>query len=234
MKTSGVSNRNLKNHTYNILKDRLVNCIYPPGMLLNEAQLAIDLETSRTPVREAISRLEMEGFVKIIPKKGIYVTDILLGDVMQIFQTRIEIEPVTLRLAAPHLPTDELQIFCQKFSEPVTDIQNSFRLDTAMHLFIIEHCGNRYLIDMMRRVFEENTRIIISSKQNQIQIHDAKQEHLEIINQLIQKEYQEAEKTMRRHIEACRMAALDFFYGSQAYAPAQDCTYKKELERLFR
>ena len=86
---------------------------------------------------------------------------------------------------------------------------------------------------MMRRVFEENTRIIISSKQNQIQIHDAKQEHLEIINQLIQKEYQEAEKTMRRHIEACRMAALDFFYGSQAYVPAQDCTYKKELERLF-
>lgn len=159
MKTAGVSNRNLKNHTYNILKDRLVNCIYPPGMLLNEAQLAIDLEISRTPIREAISRLEMEGFVKIIPKKGIYVTDILLSDVMQIFQTRIEIEPITLRMAAPHLPIEELHTFCQKFSEPVTDIQNSFRLDTAMHLFIIEHCGNRYLIDMMRRVFEENTQI---------------------------------------------------------------------------
>lgn len=232
MKTTGVSNRNLKNHTYNILKDRLVNCIYPPGMLLNEAQLATDLEMSRTPVREAISRLEMEGFVKILPKKGIYVTDILLSDVMQIFQTRIEIEPIALKLAAPHLPDEELRDFCQKFSEPVTDIQNSFRLDTAMHLFIIEHCGNRYIIDMMRRVFEENTRIIISSKQNQTQIHDAKQEHLEILNLLIDGKYKEAETSMRHHIETCRMAALNFFYGAQAYTPTEDCTYKKELEKL--
>lgn len=64
------ANKDLKNHTYCILKERLVNCIYPPSTLLNEAQLAADLGASRTPVREAISRLEMEGFVKIMPKKG--------------------------------------------------------------------------------------------------------------------------------------------------------------------
>lgn len=232
MANKGISNRNLKNHTYNILKERLVNCIYPPGMLLNEAQLATDLELSRTPVREAISRLEMEGFVKIIPKKGIYVTDILLSDVMQIFQTRIEIEPIALKLAAPHLPEEELHTFCQKFSEPITDIQNSFRLDTAMHLFIIEHCGNHYIIDMMRRVFEENTRIIISSKQNQTQIHDAKQEHLEILNLLLNGQYSKAEQSMRHHIENCRMAALNFFYGAQTYTPIDNCSYKKELEKL--
>lgn len=217
MKGSNTLNRNLKNHVYNILKERLVNCIYPPGMILNEAQLAAELNLSRTPIREAISRLEMEGFVKILPKKGIYVTDILLNDIMQIFQTRIEIEPIALRLAAPHLSKEELQTFCQKFSEPITDIQNSFRLDTEMHLFIIEHCENRYIINMMRRVFDENTRIIISSKQNQIQIHDAKQEHLEILNQLIQNKYTEAEINMRKHIENCRHAALDFFYGKTTY-----------------
>lgn len=232
MKTTGKSNRDLKNHAYNILKERLVNCIYPPGSLMNEAQLAAELELSRTPVREAISRLEMEGFVKIMPKKGVYVTDILLNDVLQIFQTRSEIEPIALKLAASHLPEEELMEFCKKFSEPVTDIQNSFRLDTAMHLFIIEHCGNRYIINMMRRVFEDNTRIIISSKQNQIQIHDAKQEHLAILNELIQGRYKEAEDTMRRHIENCRRAALDFFYGIQAYSADIDCTYKRELEKI--
>lgn len=234
MKNGSNSNRDLKNHAYNILKDRLVNCIYPPGTLLNEAQLAVELELSRTPVREAISRLEMEGFVKIMPKKGIYVTDILLNDVLQIFQTRIEIEPVALRLAAPHLPREELQNFCQKFQEPVTDIQNSFRLDTAMHLFIIEHCGNRYIIDMMQRVFDENTRIIISSKQNQTQIHDAKQEHLEILNQLLDGKYEEAAENMRCHVETCRRAALDFFYGMQTFMAAPNCTYKRELEKIER
>lgn len=232
MKTTTKSNRDLKNHIYSTLKDRLVNCIYAPGTLLNEAQLAAELETSRTPIREAISRLEMEGFLKILPKKGIYVTDILLSDILQIFQVRAEIEPIALRMAAPHLPAEELQTFCQKFSEPMTDIQNSFRLDTAMHLFIIEHCGNRYIIDMMRRVFEENTRIIISSKQNQVQIHDAKQEHLNILNLLLDGNYTQAETYMREHVENCRRAALDFFYGTQAYSASQDCIYKKELQKL--
>ena len=60
--TKPQSSKGLKEHTYEILKERLIDCVYPPGSLLNEAQLAADLELSRTPIREAISKLEMEGF----------------------------------------------------------------------------------------------------------------------------------------------------------------------------
>ena len=76
-----------KNTLYQALKERLINCIYPPGSLLNEMQLAEEFSVSRTPVREAIGRLEMDGYVRVLPKKGIYVTDISLNDVHQIFQT---------------------------------------------------------------------------------------------------------------------------------------------------
>ena len=226
------ANKDLKNHTYCILKERLVNCIYPPGTLLNEAQLAADLGASRTPVREAISRLEMEGFVKIMPKKGIYVTDISLNDVLQIFQTRIEIEPIAVRLAAPHLPREELLAFCGKFKGEAPDIQNGFRLDTAMHLFIIEHCGNRYIIDMMHRIFDENTRVIISSKQNQVQIHDARLEHLDILNSLLDKDTERAIALMQSHIENCRKAALDYFCSIQTYMDSPSLTYKSQLAQL--
>lgn len=226
------ANKDLKNHTYCILKERLVNCIYPPGTLLNEAQLAADLGASRTPVREAISRLEMEGFVKIMPKKGIYVTDISLNDVLQIFQTRIEIEPIAVRLAAPHLPREELLAFCSKFKGEAPDIQNGFRLDTAMHLFIIEHCGNRYIIDMMHRIFDENTRVIISSKQNQVQIHDARLEHLDILNSLLDKDTERAIALMQSHIENCRKAALDYFCSIQTYMDSPSLTYKNQLAQL--
>ena len=226
------ANKDLKNHTYCILKERLVNCIYPPGTLLNEAQLAADLGASRTPVREAISRLEMEGFVKIMPKKGIYVTDISLNDVLQIFQTRIEIEPIAVRLAAPHLPREELLAFCGKFKGEAPDIQNGFRLDTAMHLFIIEHCGNRYIIDMMHRIFDENTRVIISSKQNQVQIHDARLEHLDILNSLLDKDTERAIALMQSHIENCRKAALDYFCSIQTYMDSPSLTYKNQLAHL--
>ena len=224
------ANKDLKNHTYCILKERLVNCIYPPGTLLNEAQLAADLGASRTPVREAISRLEMEGFVKIMPKKGIYVTDISLNDVLQIFQTRIEIEPVALRMAAPYLPESELIQFRGKFLEDFEDIPNSFRLDTAMHLFIIEYCGNRYIIDMMHRVFDDNTRVIIASKQNRVQIHDARAEHMGILDALLEKDVDKAQALMKTHVESCRRAALDYFYSLQAYNTTPPETYKKQLK----
>ena len=210
MSKTTIVKKNLKNSTYLTLKEKLINCIYPPGTILNEIQLAEDFGLSRTPVREAISRLEMDGYVKVMPKKGIYVTDISLNDVHQIFQTRIEIEPIALKLAAPYLETDELIMFRNRFEHDTPDIINAFRLDTAMHLFIIEHCGNRYIIDMMRKLFDDNTRIVIASKQNQVRIHNAKCEHLEILDSLIARE--DLEKTaalMGAHLETCRRAALD-------------------------
>ena len=223
-----------KNTLYQALKERLINCIYPPGSLLNEMQLAEEFSVSRTPVREAIGRLEMDGYVRVLPKKGIYVTDISLNDVHQIFQTRIEIEPLAMKLAVPHLSMDELLMFRKRFTDEEPDLANAFRLDTAMHLFLVEHCGNRYIIEMMRKLFDDNTRIVIASKQNQVQIHNAKREHLEILNSLIQKD--DPEKTaqlLRVHLETCRSAALDYFYSMQ-YAPLipQTSQYMQELSKL--
>lgn len=226
------SAKNLKNLAYQAIKNRLINCEYPPGSFLNEQQLATELGFSRTPIREAISQLEFDHLVQVVPKKGILVSDISLVDVYQIFQTRIEIEPLTLKLAAPTLPIDELQQFREKFMEDTTDIQNGFRLDTAMHLFIIEHCGNRYIINMMQKVFEDNTRVIISSKQNQLQIHDAKREHLEIIDTLIARDFDHASSLMRSHVESCRQAALDYFYSIQAFSTPTNATYKSVLEQI--
>lgn len=226
--------KNQKNALYLALKDRLINCTYPPGSLLNEMQLAEEFAVSRTPVREAIGRLEMDGYVRVLPKKGIYVTDISLNDVHQIFQTRIEIEPLALKLAVPHLAMEELLMFRKRFTDDEPDLSNAFRLDTAMHLFLVEHCGNRYIIEMMRKLFDDNTRIVIASKQNRVRIHNAKREHLEILDSLIEKE--DPEKTaqlLRTHLETCRRAALDYFY-SMEYAPMipRSAQYMEELSKL--
>lgn len=234
MSKTTIVKKNLKNSTYLTLKEKLINCIYPPGTILNEIQLAEDFGLSRTPVREAISRLEMDGYVRVMPKKGIYVTDISLNDVHQIFQTRIAIEPIALKLAAPYLETDELIMFRNRFEHDTPDIINAFRLDTAMHLFIIEHCGNRYIIDMMRKLFDDNTRIVIASKQNQVRIHNAKCEHLEILDSLIARE--DLEKTaalMGAHLETCRRAALDYFYSLEySHSIPEKAQYMQELSKL--
>ncbi len=213
-----MENRDLKGLAYNTLKEKLINCEYKPGSILNEAQLCEELGLSRTPIREALNRIAHEGFVRVLPKKGILVTEISLNDVMQIFQARIEIEPVAVRMACRFLPESELLKYRETFSGEDPDVRVGFRLDTAMHLFIIEYCGNRFIIEMMRRLFDENTRVIISSKQNQCKIHDARLEHLEILDFLLARDEDKASQAMAAHIENCRKAALDYFYNTQTYS----------------
>ena len=227
-------NKELKNSLYLDLKEKLINCIYAPGSILNEMQLANEYGMSRTPIREALSRLEMDGYIKIMPKKGTYVTDISLNDVMQIFQTRIEIEPLTLKMAAPYLDVGELMMFRNKLEQDDMDITNAFRLDTAMHLFIIEHCGNNYIINMMRKLFDDNTRVVIASKQNQVKIHDAKCEHIEILDSLLSgNDIDRSSELMRKHIETCRRAALDYFYTLEYHNHDMiSSAYKEQLSKI--
>lgn len=212
-----MQNHDLKTRAYDIIRDKLIHCEYAPGSLLNEAQISDDLGVSRTPIREALNRISHEGFIRILPKKGILVTDVTLNDVMQIFQTRLEIEPVTLRMAGPHLRKEDLLLYRDKFKGPESDLNQGFKLDTAMHLYVIDHCGNRFLVDMMHKLFAENTRVVIATKQNEAKIHDARKEHLEILNLLLDENFGKAQEAMAVHLQSCRRAALDFFYNLPAF-----------------
>jgi DNA-binding GntR family transcriptional regulator len=128
------------------------------------------------------------------------------------------------------LPQEKLMEFRDHFSGASPAIQFALRLDTAMHLFIIEHCGNRFIISMMHKVFEENTRIIISSRQNEI--HDARAEHEEIINLLIVGEIDRAATAMLEHLRHCERDALDFFYNSTGASEPQ-FTYQSSLDKAM-
>ena len=106
----------IKNFVYETIKEKIITCTYRPGSVLNETQLASEFGLSRTPIREATTLLESEGFLQIIAKKGILVTDILLSDVAQIFQVRMEIEPLALKLSAPNITRDEILHFKKLFT----------------------------------------------------------------------------------------------------------------------
>lgn len=206
--------QNLKLQAYAILKEKIVSCEYSPGSMLNEARLATELGFSRTPIREAISILEMEGFLHIVPKKGILVTDILLSDIVQIFQARMEIEPIALKLAGPNIPQEKLLMWRDLFLADVPSIEHGYQTDTAMHLGIISYCNNAYIIDMMKKVFDKNTRIIICSTQNKKHMQKAREEHLEILDKLLCQDFELAASKMRAHVAVCRNAAMDFFYSA--------------------
>lgn len=206
-----------RNTVYRVLRERLINCVYAPGSRLNEVRLAEEFGVSRTPIREAMGKLEMDGYVKVLPKRGIYVTDVTIKDVFQIFQTRIEIEPLVLRLSMPHLEREELLVFREQFAAEDPDVKHAFRVDMAMHLFLIDHCGNSYIINMMHKLFDDNIRVVLATGQDQTKLHRAQEEHLAILDALLEgRSPEECAERMRSHLETCRQAAVSFFYNTQS------------------
>ncbi|MDR2478190.1 MAG: FCD domain-containing protein, partial [Treponema sp.] len=131
-----------------------------------------------------------------------------------------------------HLPQEKLLEFHERFTSEAPPIRDAMWLDTAMHLFIVEHSGNRFLIDMMRRVFEENLRIIISSRQNEAEIHDARAEHAAILEMLIAGQIDAAALAMFDHLCHCEQAALEFFYNSSARS-AIPIMYHASMEQIY-
>ena len=205
------SNKSLKTKAYNILKEKIVNCEYAPGSLLNEAKLAEELGLSRTPIREAISILEMQDFLRVVPKKGIVVADILLSDFVQIFQVRMTVEPTILKLVGPNIATEKLLEWKKVFTEN-SEMDQNFT-DTAMHMFFIQCYRNTYITEMMEKVFDKNTRVILTSTENKKHLENARREHIEILDLLLNQDYDKAANQMYLHITNCRNAAFDFFYS---------------------
>lgn len=85
---------------YNKLKQRILYFEYAPGEILNEKQIAVEFNVSRTPVREALLRLEWEKLVTIIPRAGIIVSKVEFHQLREVFQTRAPLEGLLARLAA--------------------------------------------------------------------------------------------------------------------------------------
>ena len=82
----------LKQHAYNIIKDKIINCEYAPSALLNEEMLKEDVQASRTPIRDALGRLEQEGLVTILPKKGIMVAPLTIREINMVHEARTLID----------------------------------------------------------------------------------------------------------------------------------------------
>ena len=78
----------LKLQAYNTIKDKIIRCEYAPNELISEEALREELGVSRTPIRDALSRLEQEGLLTILPKKGIMVSGLSLGEINGIFENR--------------------------------------------------------------------------------------------------------------------------------------------------
>ncbi|WP_101773624.1 GntR family transcriptional regulator [Peptostreptococcus faecalis] len=213
---------NLKINNYKPLRDVVFENIrtaimegtLKPGERLMEIHMAEQLGVSRTPVREAIRKLELEGLVIMLPRKGAYVANISKRDLIDILEVRIGLEGMAAYYSAERISPEKikkLELISEELKEYVckNDVDNMLKKDEEFHNCIFESTGNRRLMSMMNSLWETVYRfrlMYMSDYSSAVNIVD---EHMKIIDALKKGKANLAEQLAREHIEKAEQFMIE-------------------------
>ncbi len=153
------SHRPLREIVYEELRNLILTGQIKPGTRMMEIELAEDMGVSRTPIREAIRKLEKEGLVVIEPRKGAYASEVSIKDMEDILEVRANLEGLAACLAAERMTEQEkktLHEIKEKFQVAVAEgnMADMIALDTKFHHLIVESSRNNHLIHMVEQLQE--------------------------------------------------------------------------------
>jgi DNA-binding GntR family transcriptional regulator len=199
---------NLSTRVYDEIKDLFLCNEILPGQKLHHQQLSERLGVSRTPVREALTRLVQEGYVSFLPNRGFTCKEIRMQEAEELYELREALEAFTVERAIANLTDSALRGLRAKINSYGRDVQTRFtreRLvyDQDVHLAIAELAGNETLKNTLSHVFE---RIVLKRRTDGL--YDpargtaAHQEHLLLLEAMERRDPAEAVAILRKHIQA--------------------------------
>jgi DNA-binding GntR family transcriptional regulator len=204
---------------YAALRRRIIHCELEPGERITEAQLASETRIGKTPVREALTRLIQDGLVRSMPGHGYEVTPITLGDVQDLYNFRLIIEPAAAQLAAGHVSATDLrrldELCAARFSTADKESQSRYlQANYLFHTTIADASGNRRLAGAVRRALEESERLFHLSSALKKSGDDIAHEHTELVDALIAGDGETARKLTLAHLTASQRRVLDALLAS--------------------
>ena len=154
----------LREIVFETIRNAIINGDLKPGQRLMEVQLAEQLGVSRTPVRESIRKLELEGLVKMVPRKGAYVTPMSIDDLRDMMEIRRALEALSAELAAKNATEEDVKKLEESnrgFEESAlkNDEEGIINYDIAFHEAIYRATGNERLIQMINSLREQMQRV---------------------------------------------------------------------------
>ena len=199
----------LQHSAYREIKRRIVTAVYRPGEQINTAQICAQLRIGRTPVHLAIHRLEAEGLIEILPRRGIVVKPIDRGQMMELIEARHMIEPEVAALAAARASDREFAAMREILDRiPAVaesgDSEQFMETDLEFHRTMATAARNTHLSDFLAGMHEHCTRLYFISVSNKT--HDKRiiTEHEEIFEALTRRDADAARAAVRKHIESLR------------------------------
>lgn len=194
----------LREIVFESMREAIIGGVLKPGERLMEIQLAEEMGVSRTPVREAIRKLELEGFVVMIPRKGAYVAGVSLKDVADVFEIRSALEGLAAGLAAERVTEDELEqmerALLYQGGEDEPNLEQIVESDTDFHALVYKASRNERLILILANLREQIQRFRATSLAVPGRIKDAIDEHRQIVEALRNHDIEEAQSLAMAHI----------------------------------
>ena len=200
---------------YGQLKEEIRSNRFPPGGTLTEPEIAIRLGMSRTPVREALIRLESEGLVQLIPRRGAKILPIRADDMREIYEILTALEPeAAANLASRNLATDVILPLDQATSDmeealDKNDLDQWAEADDRFHQLLLEINGNHRLIGFVSSLYDQAHRARMVTLRLRKWPVKSTEEHRQIVEYLRVGNAELVWETFRKH----RMRAMDELLG---------------------
>lgn len=203
----------LRDVVFNTLRQAIITGEFAPGERLMEIALANRLGVSRTPVREAIRKLELEGLVVMIPRKGAEVAKITEKDLRDVLEVRSSLEELAAELATERMNDEvkeNLERALKEFEEAIASDDNAAIADSDVdfHDVIFEATGNARLIQIINNLREQMYRYRLEYVKDTEYHTVLLNEHRELAKAMFAGKKDEARKIMKRHIDNQEMTVI--------------------------
>lgn len=203
----------LREVIFDTIRQAIITGELKPGERLMEVQLAEKMGVSRTPVREAIRKLELEGLVEMLPRKGAHVADLSVKDMMDVLEVRTSLDGLATVLASKRIKPDEIKELKHvqaQFANYVEkeNLQGTIKKDVEFHDIIYRASRNDKLILIANNLREQVYRFRVIYLKDFISPKEIVREHAEICDAVIRGDSEAAELLAQKHIKNQEMTFI--------------------------
>jgi len=214
MKSKTTAILNASSRAYEAIKEMIAQYQLIPGQKITYDQLAEKLKMSKTPIINALNRLEQEEFVISLPHRGFFIKEVDIEEVGELFAVREALEMFGVEECIKNqnpkmLKEVETAMMAHREYDFTTPIRNRFALGAAFHLKIAEMSGNRNLVRQLKHVFEHIYLRHRTEGFSPKRLAAGSKEHKEILDAIKEKNIGKAKKLMKMHIRVSKMDTID-------------------------
>lgn len=209
----------LRDVVFQTLRQAILRGRLQPGERLMEIHLAQKLGVSRTPVREAIRMLELEGLVSMVPRRGAIVAEITISDLEDVLEVREALEELAVKKACQNMNEEQMEKLKQaakRFSDCLEeDLLASAQADVDFHEIICEATKNKRLVQILNNIREQIYRYRLENLKDRSTHANLVEEHTAICCALEERSEEKASEAVRIHIEHQKRSIIESLHIKQ-------------------